>query len=251
MALDVGSRLAHYDVTALIGEGGMGQVYQATQAEPPGNGKNRQGTLVNPLGSARPAEARSFIVHHRHLITPLISVFPLVVGLAVSAQIQIDPGQQHLLLRTGQSSTMQTELNEAVALGFRIVTGSPSNEEITILLRREPEPVDPCEYLLLAASVEATLQNELNEAASQGYRLLPRTVSLYGAGGWFASNEIVAVVERGTVPVLPQREYRVLSTKRLSTLEDEIAQAAESGFLVVAFVLGAGHIAIIEREASS
>ena len=30
MALEVGSRLAHYDVTALIGEGGMGQAYQAT-----------------------------------------------------------------------------------------------------------------------------------------------------------------------------------------------------------------------------
>ncbi len=29
MALTVGSRLAHYDVTALIGEGGMGQVYRA------------------------------------------------------------------------------------------------------------------------------------------------------------------------------------------------------------------------------
>ena len=29
MALQVGSRLAHYDVTALIGEGGMGQVYRA------------------------------------------------------------------------------------------------------------------------------------------------------------------------------------------------------------------------------
>ena len=29
MALDVGSRLGHYDVTALIGEGGMGQAYQA------------------------------------------------------------------------------------------------------------------------------------------------------------------------------------------------------------------------------
>ncbi len=29
MALTVGSRLAHYDVTALIGEGGMGEVYQA------------------------------------------------------------------------------------------------------------------------------------------------------------------------------------------------------------------------------
>ena len=29
MALAVGSRLGHYDVTALIGEGGMGEVYQA------------------------------------------------------------------------------------------------------------------------------------------------------------------------------------------------------------------------------
>ncbi len=33
MVLDVGSRIAHYDVTALIGEGGMGQVYQATDTK--------------------------------------------------------------------------------------------------------------------------------------------------------------------------------------------------------------------------
>ncbi len=30
MPLTIGSHLGHYDVTALIGEGGMGQVYQAT-----------------------------------------------------------------------------------------------------------------------------------------------------------------------------------------------------------------------------
>ena len=30
MALEVGSRFGHYNVTALIGEGGMGHVYQAT-----------------------------------------------------------------------------------------------------------------------------------------------------------------------------------------------------------------------------
>ena len=29
MALQVGARLAHYEVAALIGEGGMGQVYRA------------------------------------------------------------------------------------------------------------------------------------------------------------------------------------------------------------------------------
>ena len=33
MPLTVGSRIAHYDVTALIGEGGMGQVYQATDTK--------------------------------------------------------------------------------------------------------------------------------------------------------------------------------------------------------------------------
>ncbi len=33
MALTIGSRLGHYDVTALIGEGGMGQVYQATDTK--------------------------------------------------------------------------------------------------------------------------------------------------------------------------------------------------------------------------
>ncbi len=33
MALEVGTRLAHYDVPALIGEGGMGQVYQATDTK--------------------------------------------------------------------------------------------------------------------------------------------------------------------------------------------------------------------------
>ena len=33
MSLEVGSRLGHYDVTALIGEGGMGQVYQATDTK--------------------------------------------------------------------------------------------------------------------------------------------------------------------------------------------------------------------------
>ena len=33
MALQVGSRLGHYDVTALIGEGGMGQVYRANDTQ--------------------------------------------------------------------------------------------------------------------------------------------------------------------------------------------------------------------------
>ena len=33
MALNVGNRLGHYDVTALIGEGGMGPVYRAADTQ--------------------------------------------------------------------------------------------------------------------------------------------------------------------------------------------------------------------------
>ena len=33
MALEIGSRFGHYQVTALIGEGGMGQVCQATDTK--------------------------------------------------------------------------------------------------------------------------------------------------------------------------------------------------------------------------
>ncbi len=41
MALQVGSRLGHYDVTALIGEGGMGQVYRVRTPNENRRGKGK------------------------------------------------------------------------------------------------------------------------------------------------------------------------------------------------------------------
>ncbi len=45
MSLQVGSTIAHYQVTALIGEGGMGQVYQATDTK-----LNRQVAVTALIG---------------------------------------------------------------------------------------------------------------------------------------------------------------------------------------------------------
>ena len=54
MPLNVGTRLAHYDVTAFIGEGGMEQVYQATDTK-----LNRQVALKILPEAFAPAVVRS------------------------------------------------------------------------------------------------------------------------------------------------------------------------------------------------
>ncbi len=63
MALKIGSRIAHYDVTALIGEGGMGQVYQATDTK-----LNRQVALkiLHRGGPSSPAAEPRLTTREKH-----------------------------------------------------------------------------------------------------------------------------------------------------------------------------------------
>ena len=58
MSLTVGSRLGHYDVTALIGEGGMGQVYQATDTKHSYALSYQDGCVTEP--STKPGSSSSY-----------------------------------------------------------------------------------------------------------------------------------------------------------------------------------------------
>ena len=94
MALQVDSRLGHYEVTALIVEGGMGQVYRATDTK-----LNRQVALkILPEAFAedpdrlvrfqREARGGHYLRHGRHLCTVvlLFVVFTGTVGTTAFAQ---------------------------------------------------------------------------------------------------------------------------------------------------------------------
>ena len=102
---------------------------------------------------------------NRHRLCLLVSFIVLTSSASARAQIDVEPGQRYLLLAAERTSTMQDELDEAAALGFRIVTGSPtSGDEIVIFLERVTTPPDTYQYQLLATSRTGTMQRELEEA---------------------------------------------------------------------------------------
>ena len=165
----------------------------------------------------------------------------------VSAQLEIEADQRYLFLATERTGTMEEELNEAATLGFRIVTGSPTSEnEIAIFLERVATPPDVYEYKLLATTRTGTMQEELSEAAEEGFRLLPRTM-MSKTGRWMGNKELVAVLERSPDPDAPRYEYLLLATTLTGTLEDEFAQAVDDGFSLAGLASRDEHVAILER----
>jgi hypothetical protein len=146
-----------------------------------------------------------------------VVVLAVLLSVAASAswaqRISIGPDQRYLLLATQRTATMQAELDEAAAAGFRIVAGSPAAAEMVLFLERVTEPPDTYTYRLLATSRTSTMERELNDAAAEGFRLLPQTAMAHASttrrllGGASAPNEVVVVMERG-----PRAETRYADT---------------------------------------
>ncbi len=97
--------------------------------------------------------------------------------------------------------------------------------------RAEAQMAAP-DYLVLDTERTGTMQRELQEAADNGYRLVP------GQGSWGP----MAILERAVDP--EPVEYFLLATSKTGTLQDEIDDAASQGYRL-ASVLGKGDEALV------
>lgn len=175
----------------------------------------------------------------------------LAVGPCAWAQqrVKVDPEQQYLLLATKKTSTMEKELAEVAAQGFRILVGSPtSGTEMALLMQRVAKPPEIYTYRVLATSHTSTMQKELNEAAAQGFRLLPRTMIAKQTA--FVGLEIVVILEKP--PQTDKRyDYRLLATTLTSTLQKEIFQSLADGYQIAGMVSRGEHLVIMEKESAA
>jgi hypothetical protein len=83
-------------------------------------------------------------------------------------------------------------------------------------------------YRILATSRTSTMQNEMQEAGTDGFRFVAAMGGETAVGG----NEVVVMMEK--VPGSTARyEYLVLAANRTSTLQKELQQASDAGYEVV------------------
>ena len=141
---------------------------------------------------------------------------------------------------------MQKELDAAAELGFRIITAASSagQNEMVLFLERVAQPPDTYKYQLLATTRTGTMEKELNLAAKDGFRLLPRTIT---AKEGLLTNEIVSVLERAPKSDKGY-EYRLLATSRTSTLQKEVSEAESDGYTLVGLVGRGENMVIMEKE---
>ena len=161
----------------------------------------------------------------------------LVLSAAAAAE-----GQEHtdryLLLATERTATMQREINDAAARGFRVVAASPSDgSEVIVLLE---QAIGTRQYLLVATTRTGTLQREIMDAAEAGYHILPRALVRKG-------DELLVLLEKDEGGA--KARYLVLATDRTGTLQKEISQASTDGYTVIALYSHGQHVAILERGA--
>jgi hypothetical protein len=178
------------------------------------------------------------------------SLIVLVAVLAASPS-PAQETERYLLLAATRTSTMQEEVNQAAGRGYRVVGASRTeNAEVIVAMERASGAYS---YRLIATTRTGTLQREIGEAADAGYRVVPRGVTTKRSlGGVLSSNnnrdegELLVLMEKGP-DTPPGLAYHVVATNRTGTMQKEMAETAERGFVLLALVSRGEHVAIFER----
>jgi hypothetical protein len=108
-------------------------------------------------------------------------------------------------------------------------------------------------YKLLATNKTSTMQKEMQEAGDAGYEYKGQTVFKSAFGG----KEVVVILELDrSIKDRPSFEYRLLATKKTSTMQKELLEAGNAGFEFVGVTVadtamgGAEVVSILRRKRS-
>jgi hypothetical protein len=163
-------------------------------------------------------------------------VFAFLVGICVSAPAfaQVD----YRVLATSKTSTMEKEMNEAGAEGYKFaaVMGGETamgGKEVVVLMQKGGDTAGTFRYKLLATNRTSTMQKEMNQAALDGYDYVGQTVFESAFGG----EEVVSIVERGAAAE-SEYVYRLIATQRTSTLQKEANEIGRDGFQALGMTIG-------------
>lgn len=139
---------------------------------------------------------------------------------------------EYKLLATNKTSTMEKEMNQAAAEGFRFEgtmggeTAAGGNEIVMIMSRKPGDGGSRYNYKLLATKKTSTMQKELSEAGGAGFLYTGQTIYDSAFGG----REVVVILERSD-SAKTAYEYKLLATSRTSTMGKELNEAGRAGFV--------------------
>jgi hypothetical protein len=105
-----------------------------------------------------------------------------------------------------------------------------------LALAVQAQPASPREYELLATARTPTLEKEHAEAADAGCRF----EGVMGGEAGFGGKEVVAIMARpaGGAAAPAAFECRLLATTKTGTMQKELSEAAEAGFVFKGVTVG-------------
>ena len=152
-----------------------------------------------------------------------------------------DASLDYRILATSKTSTMEKELNDAAAAGYRFgkaMGGKSANGGQEVVVAMVKDLANSGEkgrkYLLLAANKTSTMQKEMQRAADQGYEYADQTVFQTAFGG----REVVVIMELDPARTGPPSSYRLLATTKTSSMQKELQEAGSQGYLLVGLTVG-------------